>query len=253
MNLDVVEVQQSINVLHRLDIIQRRVAMIYSGPRDPLMRLYLNAFHSLNLDDLDPENVVPDDVAMSLAGHEESVQRLRRKLNEQQGEINRKIGHFTEIIVAGAVRAFDDRMVDGATYFGIPGDVQLSRCEKILRREGIIQADIVHEIDFMGLYPFYGYRGEHLAYDDNRRYGAWMISVRYRRKRMGVAAVRQFIRDAEAVQEEKGYSEVKYWYFSKSGFTKDAKALLQARGIYYSDLVQFNQLAEMFDLMQLSL
>jgi len=141
MNIDVVEVQNSLNILHRMDIIQRKIAMIYSGPRDPLIRLYLNAFHSLDI----------DKVSVNEPDRPESVQLLRRRLNEQQGEMNRQTGHFTEIIMAGAVRAFDDRFVDGEIYFGIPGDVKLSRCEKIRRREGVITSiSILMTIGAMG-------------------------------------------------------------------------------------------------------
>jgi len=250
MGLDTMEVQQSLNVLHRLDIIQRRVAMVYTVPRDPLMRLYLNAFHSLDLEDLEPDDLEQDGVALSQNGHEENIRRLRRKLREQQGEFNRKAGHFTEIIVAGVVRAFDDRVVDGDIYFGIPGDLQLLRCEKILRRHGTVQAGSIHEIDVMGRYRIYG-QTEYLDYDDSRRYGVWMVSVRYRSKRTGVADVRQFIRNVEAVQQEKGYGAVMRWFFSKSGFTREAKALLLSEGIYHSDLDQFNRLAKLFDLMLL--
>ena len=78
-----------------------------------------------------------------------------------------------------------------------------------------------------------------------------MISVRYRDRRMGVEDVREFMNDVQAVQGEKGYGELTRWYFSQSGFTEDAKKLLQAESIYFSDLEQFNCLAEMYDLMQL--
>jgi len=41
------------------------------------------------------------------------------------------------------------------------------------------------------------------------------------------------------------------WYFSKSGFTRETKKLLLSEDIYHSDITQFNQLAEQFDLIQL--
>jgi len=36
------------------------------------------------------------------------------------------------------------------------------------------------------------------------------------------------------------------WYFSKQEFTDEAITLLQNEGIYYSDLAQFNALANLF-------
>ncbi|MEM7537452.1 MAG: hypothetical protein AAF639_35105 [Chloroflexota bacterium] len=43
--LDCSDVQESLNTLYGLDIIQRKIGMIYSPPRDPLMRIYLNSYY----------------------------------------------------------------------------------------------------------------------------------------------------------------------------------------------------------------
>ncbi|MEM7533031.1 MAG: hypothetical protein AAF639_12700 [Chloroflexota bacterium] len=236
MSLDVIEVQTALDKLHRMDIIQRRIAMVYSGPRDPLMKLYLNSFHHLTMDDL----------AVSLLNHDDAVKKLRRVIREMQGEINRKTGHFTEIIVAGLLKAFDDRLVDGKTYFGVTHDVKLHRFAHVIRGEGVVKKGIPHEIDVIGAHDLYKYDAE-----GNDNYLAWMVSVRYREKRMSVKDVRAFIRDVKEVQREKGYSEVIRWYFSKSGFTANAEKLLRSEGIYFSDLAQFNLLADMFYLMRL--
>jgi len=234
INADVIEVKKSLEKLYRLDIIELVTGAVYTGPTDPLMRMYLNYSHYINVDDLSPAD---------------AIKKLRHQQNQMQGEHNRQIGHFTEIIVAGAVRAFDSRTVDGETYFGIAGDVVLTRCNTMRRREGVVKAGRTYEIDLVGEYDLYRNRDQ----VGNGAYGVWMVSVRYRKKRMGVADVRQFIHDVEIVQEEKGYGEIVRWYFSKSGFTKDAKALLESEGIYHSDLEQFNLLGEMFDLMPLSM
>jgi len=237
INAEVLDVQKSLEKLYRLDIIQLVTGAVYTGPTDPLMRLYLNYSHYLNI-----ENLSPDDAA----------KELERKLNQQQGEMNRQTGHFTEIIVGGAVRAFDHRTVDGTAYFGIAGDVHLPRCRQIRRREGTITAGKAHEVDLIGEYRLYNLP-EDVDHGSNAIFGAWVVSVRYRGKRMGVADVRKFIRDVEVVQAEREYGEIVRWYFSKSGFTKDAKALLQSEKIYHSDLEQFNLLGEIFDLLPLKM
>jgi|GEM_PF-1081988 len=235
INADVIQVQKSLEKLCQLDIIQRVAGAVYTGPADPLMRMYLKYSHYLNVDDLSPND---------------AARKLRQELNQRQGETNRQTGHFTEIIVAGAVRAFDDSVVDGQTYFGTAGNAKLYRCDTIHRREGTITGGRAYEIDIIGEYRLYDLPQD-VNYESNAGNGAWMVSVRYRSKRMGVADVRQFIRDVGVVQAEKGYGEVIRWYFSKTGFTREAKALLQSEEIYHSDLEQFNQLAEMFDLMPL--
>ncbi len=226
------------------DEITRKILywITYTDPSDPLLRIYLNAFHNLKVDDLSAGLLASDD----------AVRKIRRQLRELQGEINRKTGHFTEIIVAGVIRSFDHRTVDGETYFSTAGEVILSRCRDILRREGVVKRDKTHEIGIMAEYDIW-HLPEDTDYDSNAIYGAWMVSVRYRDKRMGVREVQAFMNDVAVVQSEKGYGEVVRWYFSKSGFTEEAKALLRTEGIYFSDLAQFNQLADIFSLMQLEM
>ncbi|MEM7537453.1 MAG: ATP-binding protein [Chloroflexota bacterium] len=237
INEDILVVQDSLEKLCRLDIIQRITGKVYMGPTDPLMKLYLNYWHYINVDDL---------------SHDEATEALQRRYNAVQGELNRQTGHFTEIIVGGVMKAFDARVIGGQPYLSLDEDVTLSRFGTIHRRKGVIENGVIHEIDVIGEYRRYGLSAdEEIDRNSNQIYGAWMVSVRYRNNRMGVKDVRQFMRDVEAVQKEKGYGEIVRWYFSKTGFTEDAKALLRREGIYHSDLAQFNQLAEMFDLLQL--
>jgi hypothetical protein len=42
------------------------------------------------------------------------------------------------------------------------------------------------------------------------------------------------------------------WYFSKLGFTHPAQQLMQDEGVCYSDLAQFNQLAQLFGFLPLT-
>jgi len=116
---------------------------------------------------------------------------------------------------------------------------------RVLRREGVVKRGRVHEIDLIGLYNLYNDR------EDNGAYGAWMVSVRYRQQKMGKKQVEQFVQDSEIMQREKGYGEVKLWYFSSSGFTAEAQGYLLKRGIYASSLMQFNELADLFDVLNL--
>jgi len=235
INVETMAVKEALEKLCQLDIIERIAGNAYSGPTDPLMRLYLNYTHYLDVEELSPDA---------------AATQLERRLNEMQGEFNRRTGHFAEIIVAGVAKAFNNRKVDGLTYFNIEGDIELPKFSRIHRRHGVIEDGIPHEIDLIGEYSRRN-RPDDVDFNSNAIYAAWMISVRYRGQRMGVKDVHQFMRDVAIVQNEKRYGEIVRWYFSKTGFTKDARALLQAEGIYYSDLVQFNQLAQMFDLMAL--
>jgi len=80
----------------------------------------------------------------------------------------------------------------------------------------------------------------------NEAKGAWLVSVRYRDKKMGVGEVEKFIQHAAATQQEKAYEQVTRWYFSKRGFTQDAQELLRDEGIFHSDVDEFNGLANLF-------
>ncbi|MCE7981926.1 MAG: hypothetical protein DYG89_12090 [Caldilinea sp. CFX5] len=76
--------------------------------------------------------------------------------------------------------------------------------------------------------------------------GAWLVSVRHRQQKMSEADVRQFFDHCANVRTEKRYAAVQCWYVSKAGFTRPALTLLQAEGVYASDLAQFNALAQQF-------
>jgi len=130
---------------------------------------------------------------------------------------------------------FDRREVDGTAYFGLDEQVRLPEMKQIERREGVIKKGVYNEIDVIGEYSM-----------RNETKGAWLVSVRYRDKKMGVGEVEKFIKHAAATQQEKGYAQVTRWYFSKQGFTQGAKELLRDKGIFHSDLGEFNGLANLF-------
>jgi len=220
------EVADALKKLHKIDVITHRSGTTYSGPTDPLLRNYLQYAHYRDIEDLEPAD---------------AAAKLRKELNRRQGEINRQVGHLTEIIVAGLLKQFDHRKVEGEPYFGIAGEALLPRPQRVLRREGVVKAGRVHEIDLIS---------EHIVYTngspDNPGLCAWMISVRNREQSMGVKAVEEFVQDVAIVQREKEYGQLTRWYFSRSGFTEEAKEYLKREGIYFSDLAQFNCLANLF-------
>ena len=83
---------------------------------------------------------------------------LRKELNRKQGEINRKTGHFTEIIAAGVMRNFDSQTVDGDLYFNTSNQVMLPRMEQIMVREGVVKDGTMIEIDVIGEYQLFNHQ-----------------------------------------------------------------------------------------------
>lgn len=78
---------------------------------------------------------------------------------------------------------------------------------------------------------------------------------------MGESEVRAFLeqtttwlteKQSAGQQTTKPFDHIEHWYVSKLGFTKAATQSLQAEGIYYSNLAQFNQLAAMFGFLPLN-
>ena len=127
------------------------------------MREYLKYEHYIEIDKL---------------ADQDAEAKLRRELNAKQGEMNRQAGHFTEMIVAGVMNNYDNRIVDGETYFSQAGPVTLIRLEAIHRRAGTIKEGQIHEIDVLGEYTLYNGQPETAL-------GAWLVSVRYRKEKMG--------------------------------------------------------------------
>ena len=151
-----------------------------------------------------------------------------------------RVGHLAEVIVGGVMDRFDGREVDGRDYLGVDETIVLPKMHQIDRREGVIKKGDYNEIDVIGEYAIPSDQG------GRAKIGACFVSVRYRNKKMGAGEVRNFIKHAAATQGEKQYAQVTRWYFSKQGFTEEAINLLQAEGIYYSDVEQFNALANVF-------
>lgn len=232
LGLAQLQVQEALEKLYKLDIIDRASISTFWGPTDPLLLEFLRYAHYLEVDELIPP---------------EAEAKLRAELASQQGEINRKTGHFTEIIVAGALNNFDGRTVAGETYFGLAESITLPRMERIQRRQGVIKDAELHEIDVIGEYKLHNQQA------GNAAFGAWLVSVRYQTKPMGESEVAAFLQSTAALQAEKGYGAVTRWYFSKAGFTKAAQRRLKREGIYSSDLTQFNALSSLFGLLPLTM
>ena len=232
LDLDVLVVRESLEKLYRTDVIRRASISSFWGPSDPLMREFLRYEHYLDVEQLPPRDATAE---------------LRRTVRSITGEMNRKTGHFAEIIVGGVLNNFDDRHVDGETYFSSAELVMLPRMEEIVRREGVVKAGKMHEVDVIGEYNLFNHE------EGNAGVGAWLVSVRYRKEKMSEQEIELFLQQTAAVQTEKQYGEVVRWYFSKAGFTEAASRRLQSEGIYHSNLAQFNSLASLFGLLPLAM
>ena len=220
LGLDKDLVRECLDQLYKGDVINSNGSFGFEDPADPLLRQYIHHQHRYEVDNLAPEVALQD---------------LRTEINSIQGKANHRVGHLAEVIVGGVMERFDKREVDGNAYFGLDQQVRLPKMAQIDRREGVIKKGAYNEIDVIGEYAM-----------RNNTKGAWLVSVRYRDKKMGVSEVEKFIQHAAATQQEKQYGQVTRWYFSKCGFTQDAEQLLRDEAIYHSNVDEFNELANLF-------
>ena len=127
---------------------------------------------------------------------------------------------------------FAGQTVEG-NHFNAANKVHLPHFDTIERRGGTVESGIKIELDVIGEYR--------LADED--AHGAWIVEVKYTEERIGVDTVRHFINNSKTFHAKTSYPTVTHWYFSKSGFTKDAIKLLTAENILYNDWQKFRLLA----------
>jgi hypothetical protein len=147
------------------------------------------------------------------------------------------VGKVAEVYVQAVMQAFDGREVDGKAYFSHAGSIRLPTFETIERRGGVVKAGVPIEIDLAGEWTL----------PENKTRAAWLVQVKYTQDPIGKDAVQQFLAQAESVLANEGYASVTRWYVCKSGYTREAKQALEEVGVLYSDLTQFNALANLFD------
>lgn len=229
------KVREVLAKLYQGDIIDRVGTVSYTGPADPMLRRYIEYDHRLEVEKLAPA---------------EAAQELVSEYRRLQGETSRKVGHLAEIIVGGVMNSFDGRTVDGATYFNQPGAIMLPKFTKLERRGGVIKDGAPKEIDIIAEWR------TPVTPTTTAQAGVWLVSVRHRERTMGEQEVQAFLQQTAAwlteKQGEKPSDQVARWYVSKLGFTQSARQLLQTEGVYASNLAQFNQLAQMFGFLPLT-
>lgn len=119
LQLEERKVQESLEKLNEADIITSTGWYSYAGPADPMARRYIEYSHAREVEKLAPE---------------EATKNLLTEYQRLQGEMNRKVGHWAEIIVSGVMSSFDGRTVDGMSYFSAPGAITVPRFTTLERR-----------------------------------------------------------------------------------------------------------------------
>ncbi|MEM7535595.1 MAG: hypothetical protein AAF639_25690 [Chloroflexota bacterium] len=219
------EVQESLQKLEELDIVRRASLSVFEGPTEPMLKRFIAYQYDYEIQELT------------------RVQAAKNIETEVSGELRRMtnvMGHFAEIVVGAVMKGFDGRTLDGPSYFSTPDPVTVPDFYKIENRWGVIEEGRPKELDLIGEYQGYDEEAEVFMRL------AWFVQVKYRKDKVTSTQVQEFLDQIHAVQDTKGYDEVTPWYVSKAGYSEPAKNRLEEEGIYYTDLQQFNDLADVF-------
>ncbi|MCE7985384.1 MAG: hypothetical protein DYG89_29775 [Caldilinea sp. CFX5] len=214
-------VQASLKKLHQIDVISPVTLSRYNGPSDPMLRRYIEYHHYIEIEKLTPAEALKD---------------WQAEYRQLQGRLNHFVGEVGEVYLHGVMQRFDGRTVEGATYFNQPGPIALPKFSKLERRGGIVKDGASVEIDILG---------ETAAASDTPP-TLWLVQVKYLKSAVGEKAVADFLQQCTTVLQQRPATTVVRWYFSKSGFTRAARKLLQTEGVLYNDLPTFNHLARLF-------
>ncbi|MEM7537745.1 MAG: hypothetical protein AAF639_36580 [Chloroflexota bacterium] len=217
LGIDEKVAREALEKLRWIDIIEKTGIISYTGPKDPMLRRYIEYQHYTEIEKLGPEK--------SLKDWEEEYKSLLGTLSNIKGELG-------EMYVRMIMTRFAGQVVQGS-HFNHDNTVQLPHFDTIERRGGTVERGIKIELDIIGEYK--------RADEDTR--GAWIVEVKYTQERIGADLIRHFINNSKTFQAKTNYAAVTHWYFSKSGFTKDAIKLLASENILYNDWKQFRLLA----------
>jgi len=212
--------REALEKLRWADVVEKQGMITYKGPTDPMMRRYIEYQHAVEITRVGPERAIKD--------WEQEYQRILGKLNSTKGELGEMYASFVMSKFAG-------QMVDGAACLNRSDIAVLPSFDTIERRGGVVASGIPAEIDIIGEW--------HESTEEKHESGAWLVEVKYTQQRIGIKWVQTFIQRCETFQEKASYDSVTCWYFSKSGFTKEAVAALDKAGVLYSDWEQFRLLA----------
>ncbi|MEM7531101.1 MAG: ATP-binding protein [Chloroflexota bacterium] len=219
------EVQEALQKLEELDVVQRMTWSVYHGPTEPMLNRYIKYQYQYEIEELTEE---------------QAGQNIKNDVSSELRKMRNIMGRFAEIVVGAVMKGFDGRTLDGSLFFSTPEFVTVPRFNHIENRWGVIEDDTSKELDLIAEYQIFD------SEEETWTQGAWFVQVKYQKTAVTSTKVQEFLEQIDAIQAVKGYDEVTRWYVSKGGYFEPALDLLEEEGIYYTDLKQFNELAQEF-------
>ena len=216
------QVAEKMRELYEIDLLEKGLGIHgYQGLKDPVMSEFIH------------RNYYRDILRWSEREIEDS---WRQRYYELMGQTNYFKGRVAEGYVWELMRHFDGREVDGETYFGVAGRVELPSFAEVRMRGGTVRDGRPVEIDVLGEQGREGEGGR-----------VWLVEVKYRAEPMDEGEAELFLEKVVQVAAEHDCGEPVLWVVSRTGFTAPAEALLAERDVLRSDVAQFNALATLLE------
>ncbi len=199
--------------LYDADLVERNSLWRYVGITDPVLADYIKRVYKEQIEGQSSEDY---------------QKFLKEEYWKKLGSLNRRIGELAEIYLMMLMEKFNDQRVDAKRVFGRDeGEVKLPLFKgNIEKRAGQIKDGSPIEFDLIA-------KGE----DEN-----WFVEVKYWKTPVGKTEVDKFVNKLKEIDLEDSKTLVA-WFFSRSGFQKEAKDMLQASNIRHSDTDGFNEIA----------
>jgi hypothetical protein len=196
------------------DLVERNSLWRYVGITDPVLADYIKRVYKEQIEG---------------QSSEEYHKFLKEEYWKKLGSLNRRVGELAEIYLMMLMEKFNHQRVDAKRVFGIDeGEVKLPLFNgNIEKRSGQIKDGSPTEFDLIA-------KGE----DEN-----WFVEVKYWKTPVGKTEVEKFLNKLKGIDLEESKTLVP-WFFSRMGFQKEAKDMLQASNIRHSDTEGFNEIAE---------
>ncbi len=129
---------------------------------------------------------------------------------------------------------FRDQMVDGATYFNLARQIQLSRFTRVFRTT--VQPYGAAQSSQIDLYTL----------PSDPRALPWAVEVKNWQDSVTKPKVVHFWEAAQNLADDKGHGEMVCWFHARSGFTEPARKFMQEKGILSMDEATLAQMLRDF-------
>lgn len=204
----------------------------YGKVKDPILNEFLKEYTKMD------KEKKPQDLVLSekLAEYESRIEELKKQLSSKEGILSNYKGKTVEVYIRYLMTRWNNEEIDG-WYFGRAEKVLLPKFIWIDSQSLKAAGTPSYEFDMIGVRARRGWIGE---------------SKYWEGKRIGVEQIKDFADKCEKVARAAlNLKEMKIWYFSKDGFTEEAREYMQEQGILYSDEDSLNELLLYFGLERL--